>query len=361
MIYNTAVKATETVTESTTSPLQFMLYLAEAEGKMFDSLINIDFMDALNEDLSDQEEDSETGSGINPAMDQDTMPEEKKKTLWEVIKKIGEKIVQILKDAWEAISGFFEKVSKNLGMLLKTNKGLVEKYGKIVTDPRNIADFEGLENFPQKILSKETRPSEFRNMDATIDRIKSIPNVDASTRQEFLNDLKNEIKTSVENAEKDYEERFAPVEGVFKPTVQDMQKFLDILGGKRDFAREIKEKAAATKKELDKLRTDANQQQSQVEAKIRKDATPDYAAAWKDYFNAISYAAKIVTRLRTVDLKSIGKEVGAARKAVLAVGNFAAAIAKVGKPSDEVKEEGAAFREMLCFKSDVFVESVFEM
>ena len=361
MIYNTAVKK-ETVNESAQSLLENMLYITESEGKMFDSLIMIDFMDALNEaDLDTQEDDSETGSGINPAMDQDTMPEEKKKTIIDVIKKIGERILKLLTDAWEAVKKAFGALASKLGQILGTNKGLVAKYEKAVLDARNIVDFEGVENFPKNVIAADdaANPRKYMNFTSYIDRVKAITDKEASDRTALIDELKKQIETTSKDIDESYQKFYAPVEGVYKPTVEDMKKFLDILSGKKDLKAQISASGSESLKAIDTARKAAKEQLSQVENKLRQKQDQNYAAAWKDFYTASALLTKLVNITTQAHLRSVATQVKAARKIVIAVGNFALGIAKTGKPSDDVKEEAAAFREMLMYKSDVYVESVF--
>ena len=364
MIYNTAVKKDETVNESAQSLLENMLYITESEGKMFDSLINIDFMDALNEadrPLSDQDEDSETGSGIAPALDQDTMPEEKKKTLLDVIKKIGEKIVTLLTDAWEAVKRAFGALASKLGQILGTNKGLVDKYGKVVLDARNIADFEGVENFPQNIIKADdsANPRKYMNFTSYLDRVKTVAEKEADDRTALIDELKKQVETTSKDIDEQYKQFYAPVEGTYKPSVADMQKFLDILSGKKDLKATITASGKGSLDAIDAVRKDAKEKLSQVENKLRQKQDQNYAAAWKDFYTAAALLTKLVNITTQAHLRSVSTQVKAARKIVLAVGNFAIGVAKAGKPSDDVKAENAAFREMLMYKSDVYVESVF--
>lgn len=383
MIYNTAVKATETVTESTTSPLQFMLYLAESEGKMFDSLINIDFMDALNEaDLSDQEEDYETGNGATQP-DQDTMPDEKKKkTFIEVIKQIASKIWELLKKAGEAIANAFKAVGAKIGEIVGTNKGLVAKYGKYVTDSKYIADFPGIENWPgagadlDKLIDLGLDSSEVMekaSLNECVNLVADLPEMNAEERKSTIEELNKRIADAQKELGKITEA--SNKTGTFKPSVEDMKILLNVLENSSELIKGVKESEKIALQTVDMARQSAKKQESSIESKARAGMDNDYATAWKDYYSALGIICRGLHVATQHSLAMVKQSIKLSRRGVIEVGKFAydkaraerKSDAKEGKNANLPKEaqvnpqESAAFAQLLGLASDVYVESVFEM
>ena len=378
MIYNTAVIRKEAVNESSsTSLLQNMLYITESEGKMFDSLINIDFMDALNEaDLSEQEEDYETGNGATQP-DQDTGDEPaKKKKLWDIIKQIAKKIWDLLKKVGEAIANAFKSLGAKLGEIVGTNKGLVAKYGKYVTDQANLEGFPGLENFPVDPNFFKDWEEEEKQCKAIINSVakelvNSVSNLteeSSESRKTILDDLANRIEAGKKSGGAAAEVEMKT--GTFTPNAAYMKNVIDQLDKSSERVKAINQMGKDALQLIDLARQSAKRQEGSVESKIRRQVDNDYAVAWKDYYSALAKISQFINWTCQTSVKLTKVSTKYARRAMIEVGKFAYDKAN-GKQKDlkgfnkeESKEkanESAAFAKVLGYVSDVYVESVFEM
>lgn len=361
MIYNTAVKKDTTVNESAPSLLEAMLYIAESEGKMFDSLINIDFMDALNEaDLSDQEEDYETGNGATQP-DQDTMPEEKKNKFVEVIKQIASKIWELLTKVGGAIKKAFEAFFAKAGEVLGTTKGIISKYGKYVTDQANLEGFSGLNNFPaikdleyvDKQLEQLSKVTNYKDM---VNAAADIPDKDAEERKAIIDKINSDIENNLKITGEVTEDALKLQDNVV-PTASDMKEMIGFLDQSGSYIKGLKDAQKEALQAVEMARQSAKKQQDSVGSKIRAKADGDYVAAWKDYYGALATISKHIVKLINIDISLVRTEIKFDRRAVIEVGKYAFAKAN-GK---EVNEESYAFAELLGCKSDAYVESVLSL
>lgn len=349
MVYN-VVKESSLINENTesTSLLEAMLYIAESEGKMFDSLISVDFVDAVNE--ADEEAAPEVKD------------DKKKKTLLDVIKGIANKIWELLKKVAGAIASAIETVISKLGELLKTNQGIVDKYRRYLQDAKNLEGFEGLSNF---INPSAVQDNQFLEM-----KIDAVIELNISDYADFVNKTESNRTKTLETAKTNAEEYingrnealkevFKEQEAKVKPSVTDMQAFMDILVMKKNLIDSLKLGKKQALKRLDDMRAAAKQAQAKSETKVKANSEEGIAKAWQQFYALISVASKFNVDATNVEIAAIKNMVKYARRAVLEVGNYAMNKANGKAPKTaEAKQEAADFRDLLGTKSDIYVESV---
>ena len=368
MIYNSAVSTNES------SLLSSMLYITEAEGKMFDSLINIDFMDAITE--ADEEAAADGGNDA----------EEKKQNVFSkigaVIKQICQRIWSILQTVGKAIGDAFKALGAKIGVLVGTNNGIVTKYGDYVKNQSNLEGFGGLQDYPlnaDKLFQLSTNQIETnkKNIENIANywngRVAGLQDKSAEERKQVLEELDNKINNKENN------ETAEAQTGTFQPTVQFMIQVGNFLRNSSKIFDGLKSAETNALKVIKDAKADAKKKESEIDSKVKSGAGNDYAAGWKDYYLALSKCCKIVSRECSSIVSSTKSSVKYARRAMIEVGKYAYDKAK-GKSPKKAKgegeanaaaapedtnattaEESMAFARILGLASDVYVESVFEI
>lgn len=333
MIYNYAVNKyyeDGTSTNESSSLLETALYITESEGKMFDSLINIDFMDTL------QEAESDFG---------------KKKSIVEVVKNIAKKILELLQKVWNAIVNAFKTLIEKLSSMLSSTKSLADKYRSYVTDSKNLKGFEGLDDFPKDLFGADAY--EVPSYQKFISIADNLPDKNVDARKSSLEQISKHIETALENHNKAFRKAFET--GKFIPDAAFMKVCCDKANdGKKHFIDAINKQKEENLKGVDAARKGAKQQQAKADS--AKAADPDYAAAWRDYYTALSKIANYITSDAHIQINAVKLQFKAIRRAIVVVGKYAYAQAKgTGKANESVE-----YAELLGYKSDAYVESVLE-
>lgn len=160
------------------SVLELCIALNENDAKMFDTLIECDFVSANNNIVMEAEEAEQANSAA------DTTKKE----------KIGEKIAKVVKTVIEWIKKAASNAINKITELLHKDKKLVEMYGKTLTMD-NLKGFKGIPDFDF--------PGEFTTKDGLAAMANSIKYfaIDAQKAQ-----VKERLDTVMENFKKKIEE-----------------------------------------------------------------------------------------------------------------------------------------------------------
>lgn len=347
MVYNTT-KASVSNESFDTSLLEGLIYLSETEGKMFDSVINADFIQAVKEaDLSEQEDDYETGSGATQP-DNDT-DEQVSKNIWQKIKDMLAKIKEAIVKAFDAI---VEKIEKILNV---DNKGIIDKYAQVLKNGQNIAGFEGLSNF--------TYVKDFEKAKAIVDIGKFKNVADHCTKilagTGDADDINKECEAIISAANEAVKENVVSTEN-FKPDPQFMNVAIGALEASRSSV--IKNLKETKKEVLDYIDTVAKTAVEQ-----EKNATKDkneLAKKTNAYFNGIKSVSKAVLACTKISIDHAKLAFKAYRAAVMTVGAYAIkrSKGKAGEPeADENINDAVEFRYMLREMSDMYVDGILEL
>ena len=323
------------------SVMETVIQLHECDRKMFETLIEGDFMEATNNFTLDES----TAMALNEEND-----EAKKAGIGSKIKKAIEFVIEKIKQAVAALVTKFEQV-------FKTDAKLIAKYKEAI-GKADFAKFNGIKNFA---CPKEFNPDNKKTLLGDSEYVKALMDknyeeckkvIDAKT--EYLNS--DEYKALFFNDSKD----------TWKPEGDDVKAIISIMDHnstiKKIKAQGQKAFADAKKLESDLAKDNKDVENASFQYKIASEGAKFVLASWN------AYRAFSVEQLK------------AARKAFIILGRFALA-GKKGEEeenknvekvegevvSDEEKkaqdaarsQEEAAIDYILGDTSDVYIESVF--
>ena len=361
MVYNTVKNAVDEAAAENTSNasiLESCLYITEYESKMFESLINIDFVQAVQEaDLDTQEDDSETGNGATQdAPEANTTKKGKDAEVgpnkWQQIKytcsQIVKKIKELLAKIKDAVINTFKNATTKIQEILNGDKKLVEKYGSLVKEARNIEGFEGLDNFnvPQNFNNN------YFDTKSITDLVNKAGDIFGSTG--LNEEIGKGCDQLLEDAQKNFNDSFKQEEK-FIPDVTFMTNAVALLtSGSKQITNSITE----TGKNLVQTIRAMEEMTKKYEAEINKNGkeSETYAAQWKDYSSAIAKICSTISKLTNISLNSTKATFKACRHAVFVVGKYASA--KANKEANTNTSESVTLRYIIGEASDMYIEDV---
>lgn len=326
------------------SMMEAVIQIHENDAKMFDSLIECDFVSANNQFIMNEAE-AEASNSSN---------DEKKKM------KIGEKIHAI----FEAVKSFIQKMAANFIAkvmdIVKSDKKICEQYEKVLTLD-NLKNFEGIAGF------------NWVKAPITVDSLKNTENTKKFT-SDFINKATNasdketidtafeEFKNKVEKEEKEFskleEELFVktPDGAKWKPTEKwQLSMMLYRVGNASDTIKEIKQAAAKTISELKLIQNNAKKASSSTSKK--KEASEVEVYKMKKLYDVASQTTKLFSKEFAAYTRVASKQIAAYRKALILCGRAAAKAAKgesTSKNTEEVNNESAIMY-VLGESSDAYV------
>ena len=300
--------------------LEFTIEMHEQDQRMFNSLLEADFISIANESYLTEDENKEVSDQGN----------EMKK------EKITEKVMALFTKAIEAIKSAFATIMKKIESVISTDKAIIKRYGKL--DKNNLAGFEGIKNFefPVKVLkgSRYINDADDANkeFDKTLNEIRKASDIDRVN--EIFNNMKlyfEELK-KVEGATND--EYFKKFDN-WIPDDKAISFLNDYANGALTKKKDLKEFAAKTianyknkGKEADKASKEANNAGNEVKA-IKMERISSLCSMY------ISFANTTFKEIVGVSVK----EIKCLRSAYIICGKYAAK--KASKKVDDVKPETA--------------------
>lgn len=347
--------------------LESCICIAEAEGKMFDSLININMVTSVMEadetdkiDTHNGENDSSTenGSSQNSA----EVSSSKIQIIKESIKKIAIKAKELLDKLIAAIANAVQTAVEKIQNFFTTDSKVIAKYGELVKVQSNLDGFEGIDNFQIPKQKTEKAPGNINTM--IDDVVKDEEVIAAAMNVEEANQLRDEAVEKVDKYMEEfnnyYGDYFETIEH-WVPTAAFMTEAVDamtIQGNVIKIAKEIMDSTKDSKNLVNKLKTAT--QFDKLAAKVSTKLTAEQKHIELDVcgaqYTVLSKAASALSKYTSIVISTKVAEFRAYRHAVLTVGKYAAD--KVaGK--ETVSEESVCLRYIIGESSDMSVDEVF--
>lgn len=324
--------------------MEAAIQLHENDKRMFDALIECDFISAVNESVMLEADAEEANAAGN----------EKKKI------KISEMIEKIFTAVMDAIKKAAANIIYKITDLVKSDKKLYAAYKPVLTID-NLKDFPGIQDFafPKAIINSESLKSvenakkfseEFNN---AVTRMESKEDID-SAYETFQNKVKEEKESFANMAQKDT--YFGEKEKSWKPTESwQISKMLNTLDSASDTIKEIKNHAAQV---LGALKTLKNEAKSATKGVSKKTAGEVEVYKLNKLYKVSSETCNLFKQEFSAYISLASRQIAACRKAAILCGRYAAKKAKGAETKPET-EEKAANESMIMWalgeSSDVYV------
>lgn len=300
--------------------MEYVLDIHENDHKVFESLIECDFVSAVNESVMTEAELSAFNEEAN---------ESKVKMLKTKIHEIVEGIMRKIKELAQA---FLAKVLK----LFKTDEKIVEKYSKVLTMD-NLKDFKGIANFsfPKKNINKNlvNDATEF------LEDLAAYGAIDVAGSEEEIDEAVNKFKEKAKEAGNFSEiakQYFDEPKDAWVPAYIDLQQIIKGMKKSGETVTSIKDAAATIIGGLKITRDKAKA--NMKETKSANDRSElDVKKALATY-NVASETVKVYSKSWSFYTSLASKQISAYRKALLICGNYAAK--KAGKPVEKENTKG---------------------
>lgn len=322
--------------------MEACIQLHENDARMFDTLLELDFVSATNEATLLEAEATEANNAANVSK----------------MEQIKKKILEIIDGVVRAIKAAAGNVIAKITDLVKADSKIYDTY-KDVLKMENMEGFGGIPNyaFPKDLISKKDIDTELvakcRELANHVKSLDSKESIDAK-----LEEVKNLAKASQEENKKDnfrkdfFEER----QEYWKPSSdQQLRKMLGATKAASEIISGIKETASKSIKEMnDYKKTVAD------ELKAGKKGTELEVYKLKTVYDLVSICSKSMTKEFSAYTNTAIAQLGAYRKAAILCGRYAAKKAKGEVPTSEedVKTESMIMY-ALAESSDEFVAEYF--
>ena len=292
--------------------MEMSLQIHEMDMKMFDTLIEGDFIEATNNRTL-----GESAEAINEEND-----EVKKESIGEKVKKLIEFVIDKIK---KATAAFVNKLIQ----VFNTDKKLIDLYRPLLAKatPDSFKDFEGISGFavPQKIEDGaiiSVDPAEISDSTKTIDVAKEL--VD---------------KKTAELESDEYIAKFIKVvDGTWKPEAGDIDAIVKVMDSSKTLIDDIKKESSAAI--------------ASVKA-FAKETKGDLGAASAAYEKA-KLACTFTTKSWNTYRALRTKQLASARKGMIILGRYL----KKGNKAEENANESVLY-DVLGEASDAYIISVF--
>lgn len=366
-----SIAASQSYNESM-NPAQFSIDLLRADCAMFESLINLDIAQALNE----------SGQIVLSEADMETMLEGAGSG---IIAKIKELIGKIK----SAISGFVKKISSKLQEIFDKDKKIYKKYSEafknVVNNPSIAKDYK-VDNFEipnydnlDKIFAGDIVTNIFKNIEllSTISKLKMIR--DESECSKILKDFNKKCDEELEEVDKisqsitEKKSGFVIIDIIKADNLSRIEE--NIKFGKNKRIKLIEKMAAIQQAELKKIESETNIQQlkgtaydgyldRQAEEQLPNDKNPLSGSITKynTMYSIISKAQQIVNKIMSYQLSAVKKEYALERKIFLQIGKLNKNNEAYKPPEeDETKNESALDLKLWAIgeASDLYIEESF--
>ena len=323
------------------SVMEAVIQIHENDAKMFDSLIECDFISANNNSIMNEAEAEEANNSANETK----------------ANKIGDKIHAII----EAIKNFIQKAASNfiakIVDLTKSDKKIYDTY-KDVLKIENLKDFEGIKDFrfPKTMLNSDNIKS--------IDNVKNFSKefVDKITRSDDIESIKDtygkfetKCNEEVESFEKLEEESFEAAT-TWKPSeTWQIKRMLESVSTASSTIKEIKQTAAKTIAALKEFQASCKKAKIGIFAKKKAGDVEVYKM--KTLYDIASKTTQLFSKEFGVYTRTATKQIAACRKATILCGRAAKKAVKgedVNKTEENVNQESATMY-VLGESSDAYV------
>jgi hypothetical protein len=318
--------------------MECVLSIQENDAKMFDSLVNLDFLAATNEQTLLEADAAEA----NKAAD------EKKK------QNIVQKAIALIESAIHAISEAFSNAIKKVKEFFDRDAKFYKKYADVIKKA-NFSNFPGIKNFamPKELISKSDILEKIQEK-----YNQCVAGVETSPSKEEMDQWVEKYKGSeVEIKKEDY---FDDKVDNFKPESGQISKILEVMENSSKTISDLKTSANKIVKDLNTVKSNLKKNK-----KYKDDNLEIYSKKCK--YELASKRAKDASK-ETNAIINIGvDQIKTYRQALIALGNYALKEnkgAKTEEPKTEEEKqqatEEAAFMEYaLGLYSDEYVNSVF--
>ena len=323
------------------SMMEACIEIHENDAKMFDSLIECDFLSSQNYNVmteADAEEANKAGNEV------------KKRKITDKIKDIVNACINFLK---KAASNFIAKIID----LVKSDEKIVSAYEKDLT-VENLKHFNGIRDFafPTEKFGWDFMGGS-KSLEEIIDKMKNIKTPEDADRiadlmSSFVNDSNLELDAeddkyySSKDAKK-YNFGFNPKERMWKPEANDIKIMLSETKNGKETIKKTKEAAA---KIMAQLKTIMGVSQSILNKKNNSTLSVKVANI---LYNTASAASKTLSKEFSAYTRILTKRLAAYRKATILCGRAALKAAK-GKTNDTTAKEKEETNESINSESVLY-------
>ena len=317
------MEAMESIDESNYNPyfgdiMETVIEIQENDQNMFDTLIECDFISAVNESVM-----GEDATYLNEASDQ-------KKG-----ESIKDKIVSLFNKIINAIKQAAQNIIYKIGDILKTDKRLYNEYRHVLT-MENLKGFKGIANFtlPKKRIDAESLKSvkvasQFTaEFNAAVLRADSKDAIDAVYAK-----FEEKVEAEEQTFKNLYKEEGNDPQATWMPTDPELKSCLAEMNSASETIKGIKTHSANVMAELNKLKSEAKS--------AKKSGGNDAIEAYmlnKKYI-AASKTCSLFSREFKAYTNTAIKQLAACRKVVIICGRYALKKSRGGK--EEVQHNSA--------------------
>lgn len=325
------------------SMMEACIEIHENDAKMFDSLIECDFLSSQNYNVmteADAEEANKAGNEV------------KKRKITDKIKDIVNACINFLK---KAASNFIAKIID----LVKSDEKIVSAYEKDLT-VENLKNFKGIRDFafPSGNFGWDFMGGS-KSLEEVIDKMKNIEtpedvNKITDLMNSFIEDI-NLDKMDFDKDDKFYSSKdakkenfgFYPKQRMWKPNAIDIKTMLSETKNGKESIKKTKEAAA---KIMAQLKTIIGVSQSVLNKKDSSELSVDIA---NRLYNVASRCTKILSKEFSAYTRILTKRLAAYRKATILCGRAALKAAK-GETNDTTAEEKEETNESINSESVLY-------
>lgn len=322
--------------------MEYVLDIHENDHKVFESLIECDFVSALNESVMTESELRAFNEEANESK----------------ITTIKNKIVEIVEGIIRKIKELAQTLIAKVMSLFKTDEKIIKKYSEVLTK-KNLEGFGGIANFsfPKTLLDKNT----IQDIISFQDDISTISKINTAGSVEVIDSLVGEFKLVANKAvASDKLTKFLYFEEPRKkwvPKDTDLQIIKDVLKNSSKTIADIKSAAAMIIGGLKNSRDKAKANIKEVKSAGANKSEIEVKKALAIY-SVTSETVKVYSKSWSFYTSLASMQISACRKAMLICGNYA--MKKSGKTNDkkettEVLQNSALIEWAVGESSDIFV------
>ena len=323
------------------SLLEIPIMLQENDQRMFESLIEADFISVTNEAVMLEAEAEKANGEANKT---------KVQAIKEKISQIIETVISAIK---KAVANFIAKVMS----VIKNDKKLIDSYASVLNE-KNLEGFAGIKDFafPKDFSDSSVKnltvsylndladATKFINSDPTLDEMESF-------YKDLVEKHKNEDKKDIDNM------FFNEKTAAFVPNNSQISLMKTKLTNANDTLKNVKDQASRiiailkdTKTKTAKIKTDAKKDKNVDEETVK------FAKASYDIVSYIcNSGSKYISKL----VNGVSRQIGAYRKCWILCGRYAAKKAKGEESETKATAESVALEEAmqiaLAESSDIYV------
>ena len=303
--------------------MEYVLDIHENDHKVFESLIECDFVSAVNESVMTESE----LSAFNEAAD-----ESKIKMIWNKIKEIAEGMIRKFKELAQSF------IAKVLG-LFKTDEKIFKKYSELLTK-ENLEGFKGIANFafPKERVNKDNIESKLGKINQGVHQINN--KIKFASDMETVNGLVDEAKKLFSEGTEQI--KSADFRKLFfnDPVEQWIPKEEDIIFMRSaltapNAVKDIKDAAAKSIGQIKTAKENALEKMHDAKKEGKTDIT---VAKCNAKYIVFSSQVKYLSITWSTFTSLLTSQIAASRKAMLICGNYAAK--KAGKPVEKENTKG---------------------